>query len=295
MEHVTQSAVSQQIRRLERSLGIQLFNRSTHLTTVTDEGVALLPRAQDILKHSAQFEEAARSLSRTLAGQLHIGSPFHGAQCPERQAVLNRLTDAHPKVELAIHNSWTSELIAGLRASSLDMTFVNFSLPESRTPETMEDLADLDFQLVADGPCAFLAPTAVPTRVDGGAADLPLAQATILMYPRDLNPWLHAQRKSAIGSVGAAERELREPSLPGIIEDVTAGRGIFPAIPWELPQPGDAAGVHVLHWDETPFRANLWAVRRRHDSNRITDWLFRDLARQWADTRAKTAGIGSIP
>lgn len=133
-EHVTQSAVSQQISRLERTLGVRLFNRTTHQTTVTEEGAALLFRAQGIVDRLALFEETAHSLSRELSGGLRIGSPFQGAQCPERQAVLGRLTDTHPDVELTIHNSWTSELMTGLRSTTLDMIFVNFALPESSTP-----------------------------------------------------------------------------------------------------------------------------------------------------------------
>lgn len=100
------------------------------------------------------------------------------------------------------------------------------------------------------------------------------------MYPRGLNPWLHEQRELVIDGLGAGRRDLREPSLPGIIEDVSAGRGIFPTIPWELPQADPADGVKVVRAGPTPLRANLWAARRRRESNRITDWIFRDLARQ---------------
>lgn len=274
-ELVTQSAVSQQISRLERTLGVQLFHRTTHQTTLTDEGLVLLPGARDIVGQSTLFERTAHSLARELSGRLRIGSPFHGAQCSERQAVLARLAQQHPRVDVAIHNSWTSELIALLRSSSLDLTFVNFSLVDLHPPA---DLSDLDFQLVIDAPCDFLVPSDHPAGDVGRAsAGLDLAGATVLMYPRDLNPWLHDQRRAAIERVGAGQRELREPSLPGIIADVSAGRGIFPAIPWELPPDGTADGVSVVRVGPTPFRANLWAVRRRQDSNRLTDWIFDDV------------------
>lgn len=274
-EHVTQSAVSQQISRLERTLGLRLFHRTTHRTVLTEEGQALLGQAEEILRRTDALEETAQALVRRLTGQLHVGSPFHGAQSPQRQAVLARLAAEHPAVEVTVRNEWSAELITLLRSTALDLIFVNFSLVGTELPD---DLADLDFQRVADAPCDFLVPVEHPAtdRTDD-PAPIDFGSATVLTYPRDLNPWLHDQRQAAIEQVGAAARQLREPSLPGIIADITAGRGIFPAIPWELPPEGSADGVRVVRVADSPFRANLWAVRRSAHPNRITDWIFRDL------------------
>lgn len=276
-EHITQSAVSQQINRLERSLGVRLFHRSTHRTRITAEGEALLPRAQDIVRQAKSLEDTAQALTRRLTGQLRIGSPFHGAQSPQRQAVLTRLDSEHPEVDVSIHNSWSSELINLLRSGTLDLAFVNLSLVELCPPP---DLSDLDVALVADAPCDFLVPDDHSPRLEAdGTEKLDFSAITVLMYPRELNPWLHDQRRAVLEGVGAAARELREPSLPGIIADVSAGRGVFPAIPWELPPEGTAEGVRVVRLGNSQFRANLWAVRRRDSAHRVTDWIFRDLVR----------------
>ena len=48
-EHIVQSALSQQVQRLERELGVSLFERSTHHVGLTVAGAAFLIEARQIL------------------------------------------------------------------------------------------------------------------------------------------------------------------------------------------------------------------------------------------------------
>lgn len=50
-EHIVQSALSQQVQRLERELGVRLLERSTHHVALTAAGAAFLAEAQQILTH----------------------------------------------------------------------------------------------------------------------------------------------------------------------------------------------------------------------------------------------------
>jgi DNA-binding transcriptional LysR family regulator len=50
-EHIVQSALSQQVQRLERELGVRLLERSTHRVALTAAGVAFLVEARQILAH----------------------------------------------------------------------------------------------------------------------------------------------------------------------------------------------------------------------------------------------------
>ncbi|MEV4084538.1 LysR family transcriptional regulator, partial [Nonomuraea fuscirosea] len=50
-EHIVQSALSQQIQRLERELGVRLLDRSTHHVDLTPAGAAFLGEARQILDH----------------------------------------------------------------------------------------------------------------------------------------------------------------------------------------------------------------------------------------------------
>ena len=60
-EHIVQSALRQQVQRLERELGVSLFERSTHHVSLTAAGAVFLVEARQILAHVDRSAEMARS------------------------------------------------------------------------------------------------------------------------------------------------------------------------------------------------------------------------------------------
>jgi DNA-binding transcriptional LysR family regulator len=60
-EHIVQSALSQQVQRLERELGVRLLERSTHHVALTAAGAVFLVEARQILAHVDRAAEVARS------------------------------------------------------------------------------------------------------------------------------------------------------------------------------------------------------------------------------------------
>jgi DNA-binding transcriptional LysR family regulator len=60
-EHIVQSALSQQVQRLERELGVRLVERSTHHVSLTPAGVVFLAEARQILAHADRAAVAARN------------------------------------------------------------------------------------------------------------------------------------------------------------------------------------------------------------------------------------------
>jgi len=60
-EHIVQSALSQQVQRLERELGVRLLERSTHHVALTAAGAAFLAEARQILAHVDRATAIARS------------------------------------------------------------------------------------------------------------------------------------------------------------------------------------------------------------------------------------------
>jgi DNA-binding transcriptional LysR family regulator len=71
--HLSQPAVSQQIRSLERYLCVQLFRRSGRGVALTDAGEIMLPMARELLDLSQRIEGTMRSLEERVVGQLVIG------------------------------------------------------------------------------------------------------------------------------------------------------------------------------------------------------------------------------
>jgi DNA-binding transcriptional LysR family regulator len=71
-EHIVQSALSQQVQRLERELGVRLLARSTHHVSLTPAGAAFLAEARQILAHTDRAATIARSATAASAA-LRVG------------------------------------------------------------------------------------------------------------------------------------------------------------------------------------------------------------------------------
>jgi DNA-binding transcriptional LysR family regulator len=71
-EHIVQSALSQQVQRLERELGVRLLERSTHHVALTPAGVVFLVEARQILAHAVRAAEAAKKTAGTVT-PLRVG------------------------------------------------------------------------------------------------------------------------------------------------------------------------------------------------------------------------------
>src|SRR5215212_10090186 len=71
--YVAQPAISEQIRKLELELGVQLFNRTNRRVEITDAGAALLEEARRLLAQADAAERAARTASERAVARLRIG------------------------------------------------------------------------------------------------------------------------------------------------------------------------------------------------------------------------------
>lgn len=97
--HRTQSAVSQQMQRLEQLVGKELFSRSGRNKALTEHGIKMLGYARRILRLN---DEACLSLMyEDVDGILRIGSPDDTANTilPE---LLSRFSKAYPKLAIEI-------------------------------------------------------------------------------------------------------------------------------------------------------------------------------------------------
>jgi DNA-binding transcriptional LysR family regulator len=83
-EHIVQSALSQQVQRLERELGTRLLERSTHHVALTAAGAVLLVEARQILAHADRAAQAARNAA--------------GASVPLRVGVIDSSYDSMPQI-----------------------------------------------------------------------------------------------------------------------------------------------------------------------------------------------------
>ncbi|MGA7814436.1 LysR family transcriptional regulator, partial [Caballeronia sp.] len=115
---LTQSSVSEHIRRLEDHIGRRLFVRDTHSLALTADGEAMLIHARKILEAMTHAESQFRS--PRLAGRVRLGSSDDLALGPLPR-VLAAFRRSHPDVELEITIGMTGRLYELLDAGAVDL------------------------------------------------------------------------------------------------------------------------------------------------------------------------------
>jgi DNA-binding transcriptional LysR family regulator len=123
---VAQSALSQQISRLEHELGAPLFVRGRRGAELTPAGELLLPYARRLVADEAWARAEMRSYLGLEKGRLTIGmiqtsTSTSGADVVGAVAEFSR---RHPGIELHIVNQPTAEMVEGIRRGPLDLAVV---------------------------------------------------------------------------------------------------------------------------------------------------------------------------
>jgi LysR family hydrogen peroxide-inducible transcriptional activator len=129
--HVSQPSLSQQIQKLEKSLGQQLFDRLGRRVVLTDGGRLLLDRATAILAALEDAERQLRDGHEKHGGRLALGAIPTIAPYLLPPA-LERLLRVYPQAELSIHEVFTVHLLALLLGGELDLALVALPINEER-------------------------------------------------------------------------------------------------------------------------------------------------------------------
>ena len=133
---VAQSALSQQVSRLEKELGTRLFVRTSHSVELTPAGELLLPHARRIVADAARAQAEMRSHLGLEKGHLNLGLIQTSASPIDVVRPISRFHDAHPEIEISIVNQPSTEMVDGLQHGLLDVAVVGVSPDE--LPEGLE-------------------------------------------------------------------------------------------------------------------------------------------------------------
>jgi len=116
--HITQPSLSMQVQKLEEELGVQLFMRTTPVTT-TETGHAIIEHAKKILAAARAMQELIEQEKETIAGTLKIGIiptlapyllPFF----------IQPFIKQYPQVRLSIHEFTTEHIVKQVKNGTLD-------------------------------------------------------------------------------------------------------------------------------------------------------------------------------
>lgn len=160
--HISQSGVSAQVAKLERELGVRIFQRGARTALPTPEGRTLLSQIETALTAVGTIRTLADELSDAARGQLRLGTV---TACTIR-GYLSAFADFrrdHPGVQVTASEGNSSDLIADLAAGNLDVALVAHADP---LPDTFEAHTIVEESLVvgvrSDHPwasCRSVSPT----------------------------------------------------------------------------------------------------------------------------------------
>lgn len=253
--HVTPSAVSQQVARLEREAGVALVVRNGRRLALTAAGAALAVHGERITAElSAAGAELAALTDRT-GGTVHLVT-FPTAVTALVAPTAARLRTGNPGIELRVTETAEEPAAARLRAGAVDLLVIERDALDHRpTPDGLHDVA-----LLVD-PYLLAVPARWP--VPAGPADL------------TDRPWIASAPGSAAHSVlrrveagtghrlGIAHHALE---FPAVLALVAAGLGCALVPLLALPEPGTRVAARI----RTVQPAGLGARRlvARHRSSR---------------------------
>ncbi|MEV4552313.1 LysR substrate-binding domain-containing protein [Nonomuraea wenchangensis] len=190
-EHIVQSALSQQIQRLERELDVRLLDRSTHHVDLTPAGAVFLTEARRILGHVGRAGQAARNAAASVPS---LRAGIIDAGYDTMPQILRELQDNHPGITIHQVEAGTPEQYRQLADGRLDIAIGH----ASRTP------AEVTSKLIRLDPLGVLVPDAHRFAALAGVPVAALAGELLLLGEESQTPELNQLVLALCRSAGFA-------------------------------------------------------------------------------------------
>lgn len=251
--HLSQPALTKQIRRMEGELSGDLFVRGRHGTHLTSLGQQFLRGARTLLRDFDELVDRTGRVARGETGRLRIGFGFHTFELVPRIVV--RLRKSIPSSEITLRDMSTNEQIEALRNEKIDLGFIR--LPVSGDFETRAVIEDR--VMLVSG----LSPEFPP-----GLTLAECRHQPFVLISRERAPTFHGHVLSLCAKNGFHPRIVQEvPEVTTALALVRAGLGLA-----MIPQSFGTsrfAGVrfHILKDDEAKW--TVGAAWRRGDTNTV--------------------------
>lgn len=121
--HVTQPTLSRQLMQLEEELGVKLFYRSNHRIALTDEGLLLKRRAQEIIELTVRTEYEVSRKNGSLAGEIAIGCA-EASNFAMMAEVMRTFRTNHPLVQYTVFSGIADDIKERIESGLLDIGFL---------------------------------------------------------------------------------------------------------------------------------------------------------------------------
>lgn len=210
---MAQPPLSQSIARLEKELGVRLFDRANRRLTLTRAGSAFLDEARSSLQHADAAFAFARAAEHGAAGEIRIG--FVSAALYDHLPMrLARLRQALPNVRPRLVELSTNEQLDALAEGAIDIGFAHPPLGTGEHLNVQEFPAETSVAILPD---------------DGGTGPVTLAQVAacgLILFPAAQGPVLHARIMDSFTNAGVEVQIVQEATRAlTMLSLVSAGLG----------------------------------------------------------------------
>lgn len=121
--HVSQPALSRQIKDLEEELGVTLFERGSRKIKLTDEGMILRRRAEEMVRLMQITESEISQAHNAVSGEIHIGAgeslAFH-----HLSKIAGNIHESYPDIHFSIKSGDTEDLMDQLNNGLIDVALI---------------------------------------------------------------------------------------------------------------------------------------------------------------------------
>jgi len=212
---VVQSALSQQIRKLEDELGVQLFERTTRSVWLTPAGEALMPAVHQVLAGVDKIAVDAAALSGTIGGRLTVGMMEVPSDSLDVAALMALFHARYPDVSVTLRSGGSDLLIDAIRDRKLDVAIVGSNVSGAGGRLTHTELFS--------EPLVAVLPAAHPLAAKSSLALAQLADLPFIDFP----PGYGLRHETDRGFTGVARRVAFEVTrVDEVIQFVRKALGV---------------------------------------------------------------------
>ncbi|MEV6395759.1 LysR family transcriptional regulator [Streptomyces sp. NPDC051907] len=224
---IAQPSLSQRIQRLERELGVRLFDRSSRGAALTPAGRLVLAEANGLLEAADRLGAAVARVQSGEAGTLRAAAPpqLGGAAVA---ALLTAFRERSPGGELDLRELSTAEQRAELAAGTLDVGLVRHPCPA----------LGLDFGPMLHQPLGALLADGDPLAAHAEIAVSSLTGRDLVLFPRAAAPALHDETLTACARHGCTPAAVHEAAGPDFTRALVLSGGAVALLPRPAPEPG---------------------------------------------------------
>jgi DNA-binding transcriptional LysR family regulator len=214
---IAQPHLSQEIRRLEREIGVELFVRTKRSVALTPAGHAFLDRVRVVMDNTADAVYAAQRASRGETGRIRLGFVTVAALDVIPNATA-RFRSAYPSVEVLLKDVQSDEGLEALRTGQLDLCLLH-------PPRTVDPV--LDIETIWLEPLVAVLPPNHPLADKQRISLRRLKSEPWVLVHREIASRLHDEVLAACAAAGFEPRVVqRTRRLTTTISMVASGIGV---------------------------------------------------------------------